>query len=145
MLRTFSSSIAMSVSSSHGFTSKRMDDLAMRVGSEGDRGSNLLTITTTVTQLNEWMLIDSNQKIKDIHQKLSRKMVMKSSQSQFQLRLVIMGWRTFGLLGSILSQALLLQPCCLSVFLKQQPNINTPFLLAWNDVSSHTPHHSCLE
>lgn len=68
-----------------------MDDLAMRVGSEGDRGSNLLTITTTVTQLNEWMLIDSNQKIKDIHQKLSRKMVMKSSQSQFQLRLVIMG------------------------------------------------------
>uniref|UniRef100_A0A8C8GHC4 Uncharacterized protein n=1 Tax=Oncorhynchus tshawytscha TaxID=74940 RepID=A0A8C8GHC4_ONCTS len=33
MLRTHSSSLAMSVSSSHGFTSSRIDDLAMSVGS----------------------------------------------------------------------------------------------------------------
>uniref|UniRef100_A0A3Q2ZDP8 Uncharacterized protein n=1 Tax=Kryptolebias marmoratus TaxID=37003 RepID=A0A3Q2ZDP8_KRYMA len=34
MLRTHSSSLAMSVSSSHGFTSNRSEDLAMRVGSK---------------------------------------------------------------------------------------------------------------
>uniref|UniRef100_A0A3Q3FL92 Uncharacterized protein n=1 Tax=Labrus bergylta TaxID=56723 RepID=A0A3Q3FL92_9LABR len=42
MLRTHSSSFAMSVSSSHGFTSNRIEDLAMRAGSEG-RGRSDLT------------------------------------------------------------------------------------------------------
>uniref|UniRef100_A0A8C0IL88 Uncharacterized protein n=1 Tax=Chelonoidis abingdonii TaxID=106734 RepID=A0A8C0IL88_CHEAB len=34
MLRTHSSNLAMSVSSSQGFTSSKMDDLAIRVGSK---------------------------------------------------------------------------------------------------------------
>uniref|UniRef100_A0A3Q2WT36 Uncharacterized protein n=1 Tax=Haplochromis burtoni TaxID=8153 RepID=A0A3Q2WT36_HAPBU len=35
ILRTHSSSFAMSVSSSHGFTSNRIEDLAMTAGSAG--------------------------------------------------------------------------------------------------------------
>uniref|UniRef100_A0A3B5A121 Uncharacterized protein n=1 Tax=Stegastes partitus TaxID=144197 RepID=A0A3B5A121_9TELE len=43
MLRTHSSSLAMSVSSSHGFTSNRIEDLAMRVGSaRGGGGPHLV-------------------------------------------------------------------------------------------------------
>uniref|UniRef100_A0A3P9KFN9 Uncharacterized protein n=1 Tax=Oryzias latipes TaxID=8090 RepID=A0A3P9KFN9_ORYLA len=38
MLRTHSSSFAMSVSSSHGFTSNKMEDLAMRAGSSRKGG-----------------------------------------------------------------------------------------------------------
>uniref|UniRef100_A0A3B3U1J8 Uncharacterized protein n=2 Tax=Poecilia TaxID=8080 RepID=A0A3B3U1J8_9TELE len=40
MLRTHSSSLAMSVSSSHGFTSNRSDDLAMRAGSSRRQSSS---------------------------------------------------------------------------------------------------------
>uniref|UniRef100_A0A3Q2YX04 Uncharacterized protein n=1 Tax=Hippocampus comes TaxID=109280 RepID=A0A3Q2YX04_HIPCM len=39
-MRTHSSNLAMSVSSSHGLTSKRIDDLAMRVGSEEKESSS---------------------------------------------------------------------------------------------------------
>uniref|UniRef100_A0A3Q0T1S9 Uncharacterized protein n=1 Tax=Amphilophus citrinellus TaxID=61819 RepID=A0A3Q0T1S9_AMPCI len=39
ILRTHSSSFAMSVSSSHGFTSNRIEDLAMMAGS-GEKGES---------------------------------------------------------------------------------------------------------
>uniref|UniRef100_A0A3P8SG61 Uncharacterized protein n=1 Tax=Amphiprion percula TaxID=161767 RepID=A0A3P8SG61_AMPPE len=43
ILRTHSSSLAMSVSSSHGFTSNRIEDLAMRAGSaRGGGGAHLV-------------------------------------------------------------------------------------------------------
>uniref|UniRef100_A0A3B3BMP9 Uncharacterized protein n=1 Tax=Oryzias melastigma TaxID=30732 RepID=A0A3B3BMP9_ORYME len=42
MLRTHSSSFAMSVSSSHGFTSNKIEDLAIRVGSNRKGGSSPL-------------------------------------------------------------------------------------------------------
>uniref|UniRef100_A0A3B4F4A3 Uncharacterized protein n=2 Tax=Haplochromini TaxID=319058 RepID=A0A3B4F4A3_9CICH len=40
ILRTHSSSFAMSVSSSHGFTSNRIEDLAMTAGSAGQGSSS---------------------------------------------------------------------------------------------------------
>uniref|UniRef100_A0A3Q4MWF9 Uncharacterized protein n=1 Tax=Neolamprologus brichardi TaxID=32507 RepID=A0A3Q4MWF9_NEOBR len=40
ILRTHSSSFAMSVSSSHGFTSNRIEDLAMTAGSAGQGRSS---------------------------------------------------------------------------------------------------------
>uniref|UniRef100_A0A3B5QXR1 Uncharacterized protein n=2 Tax=Xiphophorus TaxID=8082 RepID=A0A3B5QXR1_XIPMA len=47
MLRTHSSSLAMSVSSSHGFTSNRSDDLAMRAGSSSSEPNRSMSSSSS--------------------------------------------------------------------------------------------------
>lgn len=85
MLRTHSSSLAMSVSSSHGFTSNSSEDLAMRTGSEGrggrgERRGELPRKPQGVSYHGNHTAglrpqTEAHQAEKGVHQAVSRKMV----------------------------------------------------------------------